>query len=171
MARFVNGPSQWNVTLQCVVITHWLSAYTEWSLKGCYLRYVKMCSHASIFRVLVTVPLCVLFERSACRGHRPGCSGHVKYTENETYHDDVIKWKHFPRYWSFVQGIHRSPVNSLHKGQWRGALMFYLIWTWTNGWVNNRETGDLIRHRVHYDVTVTDSACYSNKLSPSKLEF
>ena len=31
-------------------------------------------------------------------------------------HDDVIKWKHFPRYWSFVWGIHRSPVNSPHKG-------------------------------------------------------
>ena len=40
------------------------------------------------------------------------------------HHDDVIKWKHFPRYWPFVRGIHRSPVNSPHKGQWRGALMF-----------------------------------------------
>ena len=39
-----------------------------------------------------------------------------------TYHDDVIKWKHFPRYWSVVRGIHRSPVNSPHKGQWRGAF-------------------------------------------------
>ena len=56
-------------------------------------------------------------------------------------HDDVIKWKHFPRYWPFVRGIHRSPVNSPHKGQWRGALMFSLICTWINGWVNNRETG------------------------------
>ena len=36
-------------------------------------------------------------------------------------HDDVIKWNHFPRYWQFVRGIHRSP----HKGQWRGALMFF----------------------------------------------
>ena len=34
---------------------------------------------------------------------------------NGELHDDVIKWKHFPRYWPFVQGIHRSPVNSLHK--------------------------------------------------------
>ena len=42
-------------------------------------------------------------------------------------HDDVIKWKHFPRYWPFVRGIHRSPVNSPHKGQWRGSLMFSLI--------------------------------------------
>ena len=32
-------------------------------------------------------------------------------------HDDVIKWKYFPRYWPFVRGIHRSPVNSSHKGQ------------------------------------------------------
>ena len=39
-------------------------------------------------------------------------------------HEDVIKWKHFPRYWPFVRGIHRSPANSPHKGQWRGALMF-----------------------------------------------
>ena len=32
-------------------------------------------------------------------------------------HDDVIKWKHFPRYWPFVRRIHRSSVNSPHKGQ------------------------------------------------------
>ena len=69
-------------------------------------------------------------------------------------HDDVIKWKPFPRYWPFVRGIHRSPVNSPHKGQWRGSLMFSLICTWMNGWVNNREAGDLRRHRSHYDVKV-----------------
>ena len=69
-------------------------------------------------------------------------------------HDDVIKWKHFPRYWPFVRGIHRSPVTSPHKGQWRGALMFSLICVWINGWINNRETGDLRRYRALYDVTV-----------------
>ena len=62
--------------------------------------------------------------------------------------------KHFPRYWPFVWGIHRSLVNSPHKGQWRGALMFSLIRAWINGWVNNGGTGDLRRHRAHYDVTV-----------------
>ena len=70
------------------------------------------------------------------------------------YHDDVIKWKHFPRYWPFVRGIHRSPVNSPHKGQWRGALMFTLICARINGWVNNREAGDLRRHSAHSDVIV-----------------
>ena len=69
-------------------------------------------------------------------------------------HDDIIKWKYFPRYWPFVREIHRSPVNSLHKGQWRGTLMFSLICLWLNGWVNNREAGDLRRCRAHYDVNV-----------------
>ena len=60
-------------------------------------------------------------------------------------HDDVIKWKYFPRYWSFARGIYRSAVNSLHKGQWRGALLFSLIGAWINGWVNNDKNGDLRR--------------------------
>ena len=71
-----------------------------------------------------------------------------------TAHDDVIKCKHFPRYWPFVRRIHRSPVNSPHKGQQRGSLMFYLICAWINGWVNHREAGDFRRHRAHYDVIV-----------------
>ena len=64
-------------------------------------------------------------------------------------HDYIMKWKHFPRYWPFVQGIHRSQVNSPHKGQWHGAFMFSLICVWINGWVNNREAGDLRRFRAH----------------------
>ena len=69
-------------------------------------------------------------------------------------HDDVIKWKRFPRYWPFVRGIHRSPVNSPHKGQWRGAFMLSLICVWINGWVNNRKARDLRRYCTHYDVTL-----------------
>ena len=65
----------------------------------------------------------------------------VLYTYDIRYrlsHDDVIKWKHFPRYWSFVRGIHRSSVNSPHKGQWGGALMFSFICAWIK--------------RAHYDI-------------------
>ena len=69
-------------------------------------------------------------------------------------HDDVIKWKHFPRYWLFARGIHRSSVNFPQKRQWRGALMFSLICALTNGWVNNRGAGDLRRRRAHYAVIV-----------------
>ena len=67
-------------------------------------------------------------------------------------HGDVIKWKHFPRYWPFVRGIHWSPVNSPHKGQRRGAMIFSLIFAWINGWVNNGEVDDFRRHHGHYDV-------------------
>ena len=57
---------------------------------------------------------------------------------HQTFHDDVIKWKHVPRYWPVVWGIHRSPVNSPYRGPWRGALMLTLICARINGWVNNR---------------------------------
>ena len=53
-----------------------------------------------------------------------------------------------------MRWIHRSPVNSQHKGQWRGALMFSLICAWMNDWVNNGEAGDFRRHCAHYDVIV-----------------
>ena len=54
---------------------------------------------------------------------------------------------------AIVRG-HRPPVNSPHKGHWRRAVIFLMICAWINGWVNNREAGDLRRHRTHYDVTV-----------------
>ena len=73
---------------------------------------------------------------------------------SDTDHDDVIQWKHFPRYWLFVRGIHRSPMIAPHKGHWRKALLFSLIYAWTNGWVKNRDAGNLRRHRAHYDVTL-----------------
>ena len=84
--------------------------------------------------------------------------GQLRYWPRKSLHDDVIKWKHFPRNWPFVRGIHRSPVNSPHKGQWRGAVMFSLICVWINDWGNNREAGDLRRYRAHYDVIVIISS-------------
>ena len=52
-------------------------------------------------------------------------------------------WRHqmetFSAVLLFVRGIHRSPVNSHHQGQWHGAFMFSLICAWRNGCVNNRD--------------------------------
>ena len=87
---------------------------------------------------------------------------HIIWNNNELWlcfkqkkiYDDVIKWKHFPCYWPLVWGIHRSPVNFPHKGQWCGTLMFSLICTWINGWVNNHEAGDFRCHHTHNDTTV-----------------
>ena len=65
-------------------------------------------------------------------------------------------WRHqmetFSALLATCAGNSPVPVNSPHKGQWRGALMFSLICTWINGWVNNGEAVDLRRHRAHYDV-------------------
>ena len=58
-----------------------------------------------------------------------------------------------PRHWPFVRRSHRSPVDSPHKGQWRGASIFFIC-VWINGWSNKRDVGDLRHHHAHYDVTV-----------------
>ena len=84
----------------------------------------------------------------------PRSSLRIRRLSTVSAQDDVIKWKLSPRYWPLVRRIHRSPVNSPHKGQWRGALMISLIFAWINSWVNNHEAGDLRRHRVHYDIIV-----------------
>ena len=50
-------------------------------------------------------------------------------------HDDVIKWKHFLRYWPLVRGIHRTPVRvpltRSNKGQWCGSVVFF-FYLWLN---------------------------------------
>ena len=92
-------------------------------------------------------------------------------TDSAENHDDVIKWKDFPRHWPFMRGIHGSPVNSPHKGQWRGTLMFSLICVWINGWVNNGEAVDLRRHRAHFDVTAMLMLVVTTKLLPRQTKF
>ena len=67
-------------------------------------------------------------------------------------------WRHqmetFSALLALCAGKSPVPVNSPHKGQWCGALMFSLICARINNWVNNREAGDLRCHRGHYDVNV-----------------
>ena len=92
----------------------------------------------------------------------------IKSISRHNLHDDVIKWKHFPCYWTFVRGIHWSLVNSPHKGRWCGALMFSLICAWTNGWVNSWDAGDLRCHCTHYDVTVMEPMLTCYHLGPQK---
>ena len=69
---------------------------------------------------------------------------------------DISWWRHQMEAFSALLALYarHSPVNSPHKSQWRGDLMFFLIWVWINGSVNSREAGDLRRHRAHYDVIV-----------------
>ena len=82
-----------------------------------------------------------------------GYNERLLFLFTSTFHDDVIQWKHFPRYWPFVRGNHQSPLDTPHKVQWLGALMFSLICAWRNGWANNRDAGDVRGHRAHYGAT------------------
>ena len=107
-------------------------------------------------------------QRRACETWQPFLRHCVVH--NYLVHDDVIKWKHFPRNWPFVRGIHRSPVNSPHKGQWRGALMFTLICARINVWANNGEAGYLRRHLAHYDVIVMFKAQFHQPMLSSCME-
>ena len=71
-------------------------------------------------------------------------------------------WRHqmepFSALLALCAGNSSVPVNSSHKGQWRGALMFSLICARINDWVNNSEAGDLRRYRGHYDVNVMNTS-------------
>ena len=68
-------------------------------------------------------------------------------------------------------GIQRSLVDFPHMGQWREALMFSLICTWTNGWENKQDAGDLRRHGAHDDESIMTSLfwmIYINMITESK---
>ena len=63
-------------------------------------------------------------------------------------HVDVIRWKHFPRYWPFVRGIHRSPVDfSLQRPVTRSFEVFFDLS------LNKRLSKHLRQRRVQFDVT------------------
>ena len=67
--------------------------------------------------------------------------------------DDVIKWKHFPRYWSFVREFTGDRWNPRTKAS--DAELWCFLWSaWINSSVNNGDADDLRCHRIHYDVTV-----------------
>ena len=72
--------------------------------------------------------------------------------QNTVYLTNIVSM--YGRCRRFAAVTLRSPVNSPHKGQWHGALMFSLICARINGWVNNREADDLRRHQAHCDVIV-----------------
>ena len=84
------------------------------------------------------------------------------------HHDDVIKWKHFSRNWPFVWGIHRSrwiPHTKASDAElW--CFLWSLICVWIHGWVNNREAGDLRRHRCYYNVNVMIISTSSSRNIP-----
>ena len=72
-------------------------------------------------------------------------------------HDDVIKWKQFPRYWPFVW---------LHKGQLRGALIFIFDLRW-NKRLGKQSWGCVLRCQgAHHHVIVMQALTFTLHHSP-----
>ena len=72
-------------------------------------------------------------------------------------HDDVIKWKHFPRYWSFVrESIGDPSVTGRFPSQRPVTRSIDVSFDLRLkiSWANNRDAGDLRRQCPHYDVAV-----------------
>ena len=91
---------QWRLYHRCLVCKFW--SYV-WKLHKAVFQNIERTNMSQKTKIVITTILYV------------------------DVYDDNMKWTHFPRYWPFMRGIHRSPVNSPHKGQWHGALMFTLI--------------------------------------------
>ena len=106
--------SHCGVTITCTP-KHELRVTLLWSETE-WLQYPKRCDDFIITFLGWRLMLCLLAAGTIVK---------AVPSRIQLNHDDVIKWKNFPRYCPFVRGIHRSPVNSPHKGQWRGALMFF----------------------------------------------
>ena len=119
--------------------------FPPWKNYGVYWTYFGILTRKALsIHMKAVMDVDVISNQNEC----------FRAAERMAKDDGVIKWRHFPRYWPFVRGIHRSPMNSPHKGQWRGALMFSLICAWINRCVNNREAGYLTHYRAHYGVPV-----------------
>ena len=102
--------------------------HDEWKYRSCW------CNHL----VVLAVANVILMQNDS----KPSALAQI--------HDDVIKWKHFSRYWPFVRGIHRWIPHTKASD----AKLWCFLCAWINDWVNNCEAGDLRRHRAHYDVIV-----------------
>ena len=95
------------------------------------------------------------------------CSGAQQATNLHANNDGQVlreptyflpRWRHPMETFSALLALGQGnpPVTDgfPYKGQRRGALVFSLICASTNNWANNRDAGDLRRHRAHCDVTV-----------------
>ena len=101
------------------------------------------------------------FTWQLCGSIRPSSPLHVPANttwrrhdmESLSVHDDVIRWRHFRvtglLCWEFI-GPRWIPFTQASDAE----LWFSLICAWTNSCINNRDAGDLRRHRANYDVTV-----------------
>ena len=117
--------------------------YQQWRV--CIRTISRQYTHSAIVGYCV----CIVCETVSVSGYCHGLLPAPPWWCHET--------KHFPCYWPFVRGIHRSPVNSPHKGQCCGPLMLSLICTLNKqswGWWFETPSRSLWRH---YNAIVSET--------------
>ena len=136
-------------------------AFTVTSQSMLNLHHIACCQCCSTYLYIILMYIItgdhkcslrrILYVGTFCKDHSKDSNTVVLISISRAIcvyseHDDAIKWP-------FVRGIHLSPVNSPHKGQWYRDFMLSLIYAWTNVWAYHRNAGDLRRHCAQYDVT------------------
>ena len=117
----VYSPHKWSVTRKMfsfddIIMTHWsyiILPLIHWYDVTCSRPYsIKYDS------ILKQTLICNYFNYRKLHG---------VLCQFPLTHDDVIKWKHFPRYWPFVRGIHRSRWIPHTKAS--DAELWCLLWS------------------------------------------
>ena len=91
------------------------------TVNGIHIDGLQMPNFLNIFYQLVSIEVLLWSGRSPCgHSHRKPEAG----IGLGGFHDNVIKRKHFPRYWTFARGIQRSPWNPRTKASDAEVLCF-----------------------------------------------
>ena len=123
--------------------------FTCWSVKQPF--YLRLNENKTKRSIAPIFHICLPLYRSTT--YQKKSYSNSMFNLNETSYLNSLKESPRPAWWRHQMETF-WPVNSPHKGQGRGALMFSLICAWINDWANNHEADDLRRYHAHYDVIV-----------------
>ena len=118
---------------------------------ACTYYIVCLCAYGMCMYVC---DLCLYVQSSFCTYiHLPGTKLYC------ICHDDVINWKHFPRYWPFARRFRWIPFTKASDVE-----LWCFLWSASEQTEQNWDAGDLRRHSTHYDVTVMYNLFFSHAL-------
>ena len=129
----------------CPICSTLCSGWQQWNAEDWWIAFIRSAVQTVKYDAVYgpSIQACSLAPTPLKPSRNNIATATEPYLAAEPFcHDDVIKWKHFPRHWPFVRGI---PLTKASDAE---------VCVCTNGWVNNQDAGDLRHHRVPYDVTV-----------------